>query len=104
MPRTLPAVSVALAFAFGLGPFALSAQAQVPCVPRNQALELLSERGQIPSARGLAGQAMMEMFVNPQTEDWSITVTLPDGRTCLMASGIAFSGGAALLPARGEAL
>jgi hypothetical protein len=37
---------------------------------------------------GLAGEAaVMELFASDATGTWSITMTLPDGRMCLMASG-----------------
>lgn len=49
-----------------------------------------------------SGNAMMEVFASDETGSWTITVTLPDGRTCLIASGHYFEAVTAPRPAPGE--
>ena len=44
----------------------------------------------------------MEMFVNAATGTWTITVTLPDGETCLVATGENFEPLVEALPAKGD--
>lgn len=50
--------------------------------------ELADKYQETPHAMGIAGDAlMMEMFASPGSGSWTITVTTPDGITCLVASG-----------------
>lgn len=89
-----------------LGLMAQTANAQpgaLRCGARTQVLSLLSDQlGQTRRAIGLAGtRAVMELFV-ADTGRWTITVTLADGRTCLLANGDTFEGGNLALPARGR--
>ena len=60
-----------------------------PCAPRDRVLEQLgSVYGETRRGAGLAGaQAMVELFASDATGTWTVTVTLPDGNTCLVASG-----------------
>lgn len=69
------------------------------CAPRDEVLALLADRfGESRRAVGLAGQsAVMELFA-ADGGTWSITMTLPDGKTCLIASGTAFEVQAAPIP------
>lgn len=62
----------------------------LPCAARDAVLRQLSAQGQSRHALGLAGQAVMETFVNAETGAWTITVSLADGRTCLLANGQAW--------------
>lgn len=77
-------------FAFCAVPaFPLSAQ-PLQCASRAKMLDMLAADAQMPQSVGLAGQAVMELFAGPDSAQWTITVTLPDGRTCLLARGTAF--------------
>lgn len=67
----------------------LSAQ-PLQCASRSKVLDMLSADAQMRHAIGLAGQAVMEVFAGPNSAQWTITVTLPDGRMCLLARGTAF--------------
>ena len=97
VPALVPAV---LALAVGVGG-AASAQ-QMQCASRERVMAMLEDRlQQTVRARGLAGQAVMELFVNADTAEWTLTVTLRDGMTCLLANGDAFKPTDGLLPARG---
>lgn len=71
------------------------------CGPRERVLEQLSAQEQTRRAMGRAGQAMMELFAEAEGERWVITVTLPDGRMCLLAHGVQFEMRDEVFPARG---
>lgn len=62
------------------------------CGPRTKVLETLA--GKYKESRrsiGLATQGrVMEIFASEETGSWTITVTMPNGMTCLVASGQAF--------------
>ncbi|MCX7286071.1 MAG: hypothetical protein NTW20_00520 [Rhodobacterales bacterium] len=74
------------------------------CDTREAVTALLADRfGETRRAIGLAGDAaVMEVFASEVTGTWSITVTLPDGRMCLMASGSGYEAVTEGLPAKGE--
>ncbi len=59
------------------------------CAPRADVVQQLEENyGETRRGLGLARQgAVMEVFASSTSGSWTITVTLPDGRTCLIASG-----------------
>lgn len=85
---------------------AVPAMAEPTCAPRDVVLERLADTyGESRQAIGLAGPGrVVEVFASSQTGSWTITVTLPDGRTCLVASGIAYETVDEPAPARGERL
>ena len=76
------------------------------CGPREAVLAQLAEKwGETRRGIGLAAnQQVVEIFASAETGSWTITVTLPDGRTCLMASGEGFEALTEELPARGTPL
>lgn len=81
------------------------AVAQSPqCGPREAVLEQLTEKfRENRRAIGLGGSGqVMELFASDETGSWTITVTLPNGMTCLMASGQAYEAMADALPIKGE--
>ncbi len=85
-----------LKMTIGLGIMVLAAQ-QVQaqgrnCAPRADVLQRLAETyGETRRGIGIARQgAVMELFASDQSGSWTITVTLPDGMTCLVASGQAY--------------
>jgi len=82
-------------------PFAASAQPQ--CAPRPVVIERLATAfGESRQSVGLAqGNRVIEVFASSDTGTWTITVTLPDGTTCLVAAGIAFETVADALPPAG---
>jgi hypothetical protein len=96
-----------LALSLGFGGVILATQiafSAPQCDTRDRLTALLAERyGETRRAIGLAGQAVvMELFTSDATGTWSITMTLPDGLMCLMASGAGFQTVTEELPARGE--
>ena len=95
-------------FALSFGLAAVLAAAQIAhgapqCDARDRVTALLADRyGETRRAVGLAGQAaVMELFASDATGTWSITLTLPDGQMCLMASGSNYEAVTEDLPASG---
>ena len=62
------------------------------CAERSIVVNELAEKyRETRHAVGLAGDSMiMELFASTDTGTWTITITTPDGTTCLVASGGAF--------------
>lgn len=89
---------------FGLGLLALGAtqvSAQTGnCAPREMVIEQLADTyGESRQSIGLGGQGqVVETFASIETGTWTITVTLPSGMTCLVASGQAYETLAEALP------
>lgn len=94
-----------LTFALCLAMFASNVQAQtMPCAPRAKVLDMMAQAEQTRRAVGQAGQAVMETFANGDTGAWTITISLPDGRTCLLANGQDFTAREEVFPATGRAI
>lgn len=74
------------------------------CAPRDVVVAQLADRyTETRRAIGLAAnQMVMEVYASQDSGSWSITVTTPDGLTCLVASGQGFEALAEELPARGD--
>ncbi len=98
-----------LALSFGIGAMLLAtehafAETNANCAPRDRVLERLATTyGETRQSIGLAANnAVLEVFASNETGSWTVTVTLPTGQTCLVASGIAFESLAESLPPGGE--
>jgi hypothetical protein len=95
---------------FGIGAMLLASDhafAQTPagnCGPRDHVVARLAESyGESRQSIGLGGEnQVVEVFASLETGTWTITVTLPNGMTCLVASGQAFEAVAERLPAAGS--
>ena len=93
-----------LKITLGLAAMALTAgQASAQgrnCAPREVVVERLAEKyGESRQSIGLGGQGMvMETFASAESGTWTITVTMPNGLTCLMASGQSYEALAEALP------
>jgi hypothetical protein len=74
------------------------------CDTRDRVVAMLADKyGETRRGLGIAGQnAVMEIFAATDTGTWTITVTLPDGRMCLMASGAGYETLTEELPAKGS--
>lgn len=59
------------------------------CGPRANVMEVLATRyGETRRGIGMAGTTgVVEVFASPKTGSWTVTLSLPDGRSCLLASG-----------------
>lgn len=62
------------------------------CADRDKIVNRLETAyGEVRQSVGLGtNNSMMEVFASEETGTWTITVTLPSGKTCLLASGQAF--------------
>jgi len=69
-----------------------AASAQQNCGPRAVVVDRLAEAfGESRQSIGMAPQGrVVEVFASLETGTWTITITLPSGVTCLIASGDAF--------------
>lgn len=88
----------AIRMTIGLGLMALGAhkvsaeQAPRNCAPRPVVLERLSGGfGETRQSIGLgSNNSVIEVFASDATGSWTITVTTPNGTTCMVAAGNAF--------------
>ena len=93
--RTPFSTRMIFALSLGFGGVILATQiafAAPQCDTRDRVTAYLAERfGETRRAIGLAGDsAMMELFAAEDSGTWTLTLTLPDGRMCLLAAGTAF--------------
>ena len=74
------------------------------CAPRDRVLDRLATTyGETRRSIGLSGEeGVVEVFASDDTGTWTITLTLPSGQTCLVASGLAFESLAEALPPPGR--
>lgn len=96
-----------LAFSLGLLAPALlphAAEAAPRCAAHDLVTRNLADQfGETRRAMGLAqDNTVMELFAAEATGTWTLTVTLPNGLTCLVAAGSAFEARTEPLPAKGD--
>ncbi|MBY6139883.1 hypothetical protein KUV26_10590 [Leisingera daeponensis] len=91
LPLALAAIAVAAAPAAAQGR---------NCAPRDAVVKRLAEKfGESRQSIGMGQQGMvMETFASADTGSWTITVTTPNGMTCLVASGQSYEVLAEALP------
>ena len=84
----------------------VEAQQLQHCAPRDKVVErLASKYGETRQSMGLgSNNAVMEVFASVDSGSWTITVTMTNGITCLVASGQAFETLAEVLPPEGAPL
>lgn len=98
-------LAAALGAAFLCAP---SAAAQLACAAREAVVGHLSRAySEAPSAAGVTGSgALVELYVAParpgKSPTWSLIVTLPDGRACLLAAGEGWASLPATIPMKGD--
>lgn len=102
-----PEKMIALSLGFAGTIFlAQEARAQDPsqCAPRDRVLATLGDTyGETRRSVGLAANStVMEIFASDASGTWTITVTLPSGLTCLVASGGNYQAVAPTVPSPGE--
>jgi hypothetical protein len=93
MDRRLPLMMPLAAAIFAASLTAVPAAAQTQnCAQRDMVVERLAGTyGESRQSIGLAANnQVMEVFANLESGSWTVTVTLPSGMTCLIASGMAF--------------
>jgi hypothetical protein len=81
-----------------------TAQQARNCGPRDLVVNRLAEGyGETRQSMGLgANNSVIEVFASDESGTWTITVTSPNGVTCLVASGQAYEALAEALPAKGN--
>jgi len=96
------------ALSLGIAGMILAAQAAFAdagptCGIRASVVERLAATyGETRRGIGLAtGNVVVEVFASDATGTWTITVTLPNGRTCLLASGQHYEAMVEVLPPKG---
>jgi len=82
----------------------VAAQSSRNCGLRAAVVEKLAEGyGETRQSVGLgSNNSVVEVFASTETGSWTITVTMPGGLTCLVASGQSFETVADALPAKGS--
>jgi len=63
------------------------------CAPNDVVVSRLADQyGESRQSGGLAENgALMEVFANPETGTWTVTITTADGTTCVIATGHAYT-------------
>lgn len=93
LERTILTIGVIL-LTLSLAAMAPAGQAQEAshCAPRERVIDRLATTyGETRRAMGLGtNNAVIEVFASSDSGSWTITVTLPSGMTCLVASGQAY--------------
>ena len=99
-------IKVALLTSLVALPIASNAQPLQHCATRDLVVERLAQKyGESRQAIGLGTQgAMVEIFASEDSGSWTITVTMPDGSTCLMATGQSYEKLEEVLPSQGDDL
>ena len=73
------------------------------CATRDKVVELLAAKyGETRHGIGIAANnTVMEVFASDKTGSWTITVTMPSGVTCMVASGQGYEALAETVPVPG---
>jgi hypothetical protein len=101
----MPKLMFVMSFGFVALIFATQNAFAAPnCASRVTVLnELAAKYRETRRAVGIAANStVMEMFAAADTGTWTLTVTTPDGTTCLVASGEGFEATDEALPATGD--
>ena len=82
-------LSLFLGLSLGLMFLSSAAQAQPQCDKRDKVLDLLAEKyKEAPVALGVTNNGgLVEVLSTNEGTTWSIIVTAPDGKSCLVAAG-----------------
>lgn len=94
-----------IALLLGLGALAAAApaQAETRCGPRDAVLKMLAERyDETRRGMGLAGQTQVLEVYASKDGTWTVLVTDPEGRSCLVASGQGWEDLRDALPPEGQ--
>lgn len=86
---------VLFALSLGFGILIFNAQAHsnpINCAKRDQVIASLGETyGETRRSYGLGqNNQVVELYASKDSGTWTLLLTLPDGRSCLMAAGNAF--------------
>lgn len=88
----LAMIAAIITFGVLMALFSGPAAAEANCAPRIEVMEhQANQYGESRRSIGLMeSSALVEVFASVETGTWTITITLPDGRTCPIAAGQAF--------------
>lgn len=82
---------IAAAFGLSLMLAAPPAHARACGARAHVVAKLATTYGETAQSMGLgANNGIVELYASDETRTWTITVTLPNGQTCLIATGTAF--------------
>lgn len=100
MKKTTMTVIAALVATVLTAPSASAQSTSRNCAPREVVVQRLAERyGESRKSIGIGQEGtVMETFASEDTGTWTITVTMPTGVTCLVASGQSYETLAEVLP------
>ena len=103
MMKTMIKLTMSLGF-LAMATQQATAQQNRNCAPREAVVErLASTYGESRQSIGLGERGMViETFASSDTGTWTITVTTPNGLTCLVASGQSWEELAEALPPQGN--
>ncbi|MEP2531796.1 hypothetical protein [Shimia sp.] len=103
MKRNLVTMTMGIGL-LAMGAQLVEAQGARNCGPRDAVVQRLGETyGETRQSVGLGAQgAVVEVFASDTSGSWTITVTFPNGATCLVASGQAYEELAEALPPKGD--
>jgi hypothetical protein len=89
MPKASPLLRAAIALALLAATPAANAEEARACAERTTVVQRLEERfGETLRSLGLhQGDAVVEIYSSEATGTWTILMTRPDGKTCLLAAG-----------------
>lgn len=92
LKKTILATVTALTLTFASLPTITQAQGRQACAEYELVAERLAEKyGESVNGMGLtSNQSIIQVWSNPETGTWSITVTNAQGVACLVASGQAW--------------
>lgn len=103
MKSLLPTLIIGLTIV-ALSTTLANAQNSRACADRDKIVSRLADKyGESRQALGLGAQgAMVEIFASETSGSWTITMTMPNGATCLVATGQAYETLAEVLPTDGD--
>jgi hypothetical protein len=94
MLRSALAVTAAICTACAANT-AIGQERPEPCGPRAEVVgQLAGNYGEEQHSVGLADQnlGLVELYVDPHDQSWTVVLSKPDGSACLIASGTAWGG------------
>lgn len=89
LPRRRPGIHIA-ALALATAVFSWPAMAQLPaCTEWAEVLDHLADKySEVPAERGITTNGwVVDLVASKGGKTWTLVVTLPNGRTCMMAAG-----------------
>ncbi len=101
--KVLNSTIVAIIAAIALAQSSQPTQAQIPCAPRDEIVNALSEQyKEVPAGIGLAPPGrVFELYVSA-TGTWTLLLTTTNGRSCVIGAGESWETGT--VPAKGSAI